>query len=133
MANQQRGETTIKIGGKEFTMRPTFQALCDIEDRVGMGIPELIMRLSSGDVRLKYIIPVIHAGVTAFNIDSGITPSPSYEELGKLIIDSGFRDAFMASPTDSPVAEFLLKGINGGRIVDAGETPGKKKTETPPE
>jgi len=142
MANKQRGEVNIKIGDKEFVMRPTFEALCDIEDRVGMGIPELIMRLTAGDVRLKYVLPVIHAGITAYNKDNGIQPTPSYKELGEMVVNTSFRETVMSSPVNSPVAEFLLKGINGGRIVDAKASDGKKKPEvgeeteageTPPE
>lgn len=38
MANQERGELGVTVGGKPYTLRPTFDSICELEDLVGKRV-----------------------------------------------------------------------------------------------
>jgi hypothetical protein len=41
MANRERGEVSIEVGGKAYTLRPTFDAMCEFEDLTGKTVDDL--------------------------------------------------------------------------------------------
>jgi hypothetical protein len=41
MANRERGEVALRSGGKVYTLRLDFNALCDLEDTIGRPIHDL--------------------------------------------------------------------------------------------
>lgn len=40
MANTERGEVSVTVGGKKYTLRPSFDSLCELEDLTGKGWDE---------------------------------------------------------------------------------------------
>jgi hypothetical protein len=38
MANQERGELGVDVGGKRYTLRPTFDSICELEELLGKPI-----------------------------------------------------------------------------------------------
>jgi hypothetical protein len=48
MANPERGEVGITVGGKAYTLRPTFDSLCELEDLVGKPLHELMEGIQQG-------------------------------------------------------------------------------------
>ncbi|MFV9875398.1 MAG: hypothetical protein AB8U25_03210 [Rickettsiales endosymbiont of Dermacentor nuttalli] len=38
MFDQYRGEVSIELAGKIYNLRPTFQALCEIENEIGKSL-----------------------------------------------------------------------------------------------
>ena len=59
MANSARGERTVEIGGTEFRLRFSINAICELEDQADQPIEEIGTRLSSGragvrDIRLLW-------------------------------------------------------------------------------
>lgn len=38
MANMERGELGIDVGGKRYTLRPTFDSICELEDLIGKKV-----------------------------------------------------------------------------------------------
>jgi hypothetical protein len=48
MANQEKGEVGVTVGGKSYTLRPTFDSLCELEDLVGKPLHELIDGIQQG-------------------------------------------------------------------------------------
>ena len=115
MANPHRGEVEIELGGETYILRPTFHALVEIEERLGEGIVALTSRLSRGDIRLKDVATILHAGMRAVR---GTKVMP-YEELGRLVVAHGFTS------TDLKIVEFLT-GAFGDRVQEK-----KAETETP--
>lgn len=48
MANQQKGELGVMVGGKAYTLRPDFNALCELEDLLGKTFTETALEMSNG-------------------------------------------------------------------------------------
>jgi len=48
MANPHRGEVDIEIGGETWTLRLTLNAMCEIEEQTGKGLPEIVNILQHG-------------------------------------------------------------------------------------
>jgi hypothetical protein len=51
MANRERGEVSIEVGGTTYTLRPTINAICDVEDLTGDSFTQLAQRAGAGDIR----------------------------------------------------------------------------------
>ena len=109
MANKQRGEVEVVLGGKTWTMRPAFQALCEIEGRTGVGITTLARRCYEGEFGVGPITAVLWAGIRAAHDDA-----PDYDEVGRLVVKEG------VSRFAAPALAFLLAAL-------IGDDAGKKK------
>lgn len=48
MANQERGELGVQVEGKRYTLRPDFNALCELEDLLGKTFTEAALEISNG-------------------------------------------------------------------------------------
>ena len=112
MANKQRGEVEVELGGKTWTMRPTFQSLCEIEDRTGVGITTLARRCYEGEFGVGPITAVLWAGIRAAHDDG-----PDYDEVGRLIVKEGI------SRFAAPALALLLAAL-------IGDDAGKKKASS---
>jgi hypothetical protein len=51
MANQARGEASIVVEGTTYTLRPTVNAICDLEDLLGQPFAAIGDRASTGELR----------------------------------------------------------------------------------
>lgn len=58
MANKERGELSLKVGDKVYTLRPTLNAMCEAEERWGGEIttPELMQKCVMGNMRAVRVI-----------------------------------------------------------------------------
>lgn len=65
MANRQRGEFPITLGGKEFTLRPTFEALEAACTDVNLGLPVLAGMLMSPHWRPSHLLALVKRTLTA--------------------------------------------------------------------
>lgn len=102
-ANRHRGEVEVTLGGRRFTMRPSFAAIAEIESRSGQGLVALARRLTAGDIRVSDFATIIAAGLRAAGEPARI------ETVGELVLEEGLG-------TLSPaVGEFLRQAISGGR------------------
>lgn len=50
MANAARGEVGVDVGGQRYTLRPTFDALCELEGLVDKPIDAVLAAVSEGRV-----------------------------------------------------------------------------------
>lgn len=48
MANTERGEVGIDVDGKAYTLRPTFNAVCALEQLAGGGFDEVLEKVARG-------------------------------------------------------------------------------------
>lgn len=48
MANAERGEVGVEVGGKLYTLRPTFDAVCELEDLLDKDIDEVLVAINRG-------------------------------------------------------------------------------------
>lgn len=67
MHNVHRGEITIKFTKQSLTLRPTFQALCEIESVLGQSLIKTILEFEQEQLRLVAIMTIIKAGVKAYD------------------------------------------------------------------
>lgn len=107
--NQHRGDVSLKLGETEYTLRPTFEALSEIERLTGMGLIPLVMKFRTLDFTLAQLKAIISEGIKA---SGAKVPG----ELGALILEE--------TPTvlAPQLAVFLSNAISGGS--KNGEAPG---------
>lgn len=59
MANSYRGEVTVSVAGRAYTLRPTFQILCEIEERIGLTLPQLLRRVAAKGLLASEILMLL--------------------------------------------------------------------------
>lgn len=59
MANIHRGEVTVSVAGQAYTLRPTFHILCQIEERIGLTVPQLLQRLQHKGLLASEILMIL--------------------------------------------------------------------------
>jgi len=128
MANKQRGEVTLELAGKKYTLRPSFEAICELEDLLDKGIMEIVSILHSGNVRLKFIAAVIWAGMWGYDKDK----TPTFIEVGELVMETGITEVITQGDADGgALANFLLNGVTGdSKSKSEGSSSGNAKVET---
>ena len=118
MANKQRGEVEVELGGKTWTMRPAFQALAEIEDMTGLGIAAVVKRFFESQFGIGDVTAVIRAGIRAAHDDA-----PDFETIKRAIVAEGFNEfAIVAS-------KFLAAALAGAASRGLG---GQAKKARPP-
>lgn len=50
MANPERGELSVTVGGKAYTLRPTFDALCEFETLTGKSLDSMLESINNGSL-----------------------------------------------------------------------------------
>ena len=108
MANKHRGELDVKLLGKSWTMRLTFEAIADIEAKTAMGLAAVVRRFIQSEFGVNEVAAVIWAGIDAAHDDA-----PDLEAVKRAVVEEGFGGLAVTA------AEFL------GRAVAAGEQPAK--------
>lgn len=111
MANKYKGEVKLKLGGREYTLRPTFGALAEIEDRSGKYITEIFNELQGGKVSIKALAVIVSVGAAAATPDD----APTVNEAGELIRKEGILGVLKQREASgsSPIAQFLMYAIAG--------------------
>lgn len=94
-----RNSVIITLGGTEYRLKPTFQAIMDIEERLG-GIIGLAVKAADGDFGLKEMTVIIWA-----TMEDGL----AFEQVGKLILSEGIAKA---SPVVRDLLTLCLVGLN---------------------
>lgn len=106
--NPYRDESTLTMCGQRFVLRPTFQALAEMEGATGVDLVSLAMRLQSGMIGVGMIHAIISAGIKGAGNE---VPA----DLGNLILRAGI----------TKVLPQLVQWISG---VFAGESGEEEKT-----
>lgn len=90
MHNPVRGEVEVVLDGKAHVLRPTFQAICELEQAVGCGIVALVRRLHDGDIRLHDVVAVLECGMR------GAGESVPVGRIGESVLAQGIRSVMPA-------------------------------------
>lgn len=101
MANQARGEVAFAAGERTYTLRPTFEALCEIEHKLNAGLVEIAERIVARKYGVHDVTAILHAG--ARSADATV----SEEEIGAAIVRAGLRPAMEAA------LDFLVRALSG--------------------
>ena len=119
MANTARGEVALRLGGETFVLRPTFEAVCEIEDAIGASLYEVGRRLERAEITARDLVAFAHACVTRAGY------SIERERLGALIVETGTHGVIAA------LLEYCHNYAFGGRVekkVAASPSPEPSKT-----
>jgi hypothetical protein len=113
MANKHRGETIINLGGREYSMRPTFEALVEFEDKAGVTAFEALNDLMTRQrAPAKAIAGAFWAGIRA-GWDPTDGKPPTFAEVGGMVQRLGVKDCL------AKFAEFLTNAITGDEELEA--------------
>lgn len=116
MANKQKGEVDLRVGGKVYTLRYSTNALCVLEAAFDDDVQSIAKRFEGVEkgVRMSDVRHFFHAALIDNHPEIGLA------EAGLIISDAGI-DVAMSAASDAFQANF--------DPVEAGETPkGKRKT-----
>lgn len=93
MANKYRGELEITLNGKQFTLRPTFEALVEFEDKAGMTAFEAMKAMMERQAApIKAVAAAFWSGIKAgWPVDAG--RAPTFAEIGGMIQKDGLTNA----------------------------------------
>ena len=95
-------DVEIELGGKTFVMRPSFKAVCEIEQVTGVGIAALAARLLNGEEKVSEIAAVITAGLR----EAG--EPATFEKVGEMVFEAGIEKVLR------PVIQFLTALMGDG-------------------
>lgn len=107
--NEERGEVAIHLGGNDFVMLPTFQAICEIESASGKTISKLIREFQAGDISVQTWAIVLSACLTAGG-EYGVT----YKKVGDMIMEAGMSSPELLRATGQLLRNALQGGVKPG-------------------
>ncbi len=101
VANKERGDVALDLDGTEYTLRPTFEALCIIEGRLDSGILEIAERLATHRIGLREVTTVIFETAKAggHKVDEG--------EIGEAVLRVGLLTVV------APILNLLRRALAG--------------------
>lgn len=108
MANAQRGEVSIALKGKEYTLRPSFAAIAAIERRTDSGIMLLAQKFLSVSFGLSDAVIVMEECAKAAG-----TPLP--DDAGEIIRQQGLEGMAL------PLMQLVTAAIRGDTPAKDGE------------
>lgn len=111
-ANPHRGEVEIELDGKRFVMRPTFQAIAEIEQQTGTGLIALLHRMTDGGLRVSDLAVIVAAGLRAAGEPA------SRDKVGSLLLQDGLEK------TLAPASQFLMNAVTGGKAEATAKSAG---------
>lgn len=98
--NKFTGTFEITLLGKEYTLRPTFEAMVEFEDRSGKATNEAFLDMSAGKMSFKTVASAIWAGIKG---EALWRNDPSYGEkyavVGEMIRKDGLQKHVLNAST----------------------------------
>ncbi len=94
-----RGEVEFFLGSQPILLRPTFQALCSLEQESGRGILEIARRFHEGNFTLSEVVAIIKTGM--------VNGTLSKEQIGNAVCDAGIATLV------KPLSEYLAYALGG--------------------
>lgn len=86
MANTKRGEVDFRVDKDTYTLSYSVNALCELEEALGIGIVEIANLLGDKDrLKLSTIRHIFHVGLKDYH------PSVSITDTGKIMTDLGIE------------------------------------------
>lgn len=102
--SEPRGAVDITLGGKTYTVRPTFKMIAGIEQATGVGVFALGMKVSQVQCSMQEMAAILFQMLKDQD-------GPKYEEIGNEIFESGMEDFIV------PVSTVLLGAFKGNKAL----------------
>lgn len=112
MADKLRGEVVLKRDEGDLTLVYNYAALCQMEDRLDMGVAAIGEKLSK-DVRLSFLRAVFHAGLRTYHRE--ITE----DQAGDLILELGDQ----VGPAISEALQAAFPSVQAEDATSASRPP----------
>ncbi len=125
MANAERGEVGVDVGGKRYTLRPTFDALCELESIEDKSIDEIFGLIQKG--RLGGVRAVMWCLLQ----DEHAAEFPTLKSASRFIEKLGGADRAVALLYD--VMGLNMEATTEANPQDAQAGTGAVSVETPAE
>lgn len=125
-ANPNRGELSLTLGGRDYTLRPSFEAIEAFEAGTGKGLMELTGLALAGKISLSETATIACECIRAQGrATNSVSLSGSQrDKIAEMILESGFQDALVV------MAGMLALAVSGG-VTASGELKAATKTTTP--
>jgi len=127
--NKFTGTFEITLGGKEYTLRPSFEALVEFEDKTGKATNEAFQEMLEGKMSFKTIAAAIWAGIlgeAAWQNDR--SKELKYPVVGELIRKDGLQSHVASASQFFTMA--LIPEEEQKRLAEEGEAPQETKKNT---
>lgn len=111
MTNPLRGEVALTLAGRDYTLRPTFNALKRIEAATGKKLVEIIGGLNGITVLAIVVAELIRAGAD----EDAFAKAATADKVGDLILETGMLDVARIT------AEALTGALLGGKKPGEGQ------------
>lgn len=108
-ANPERGEVVIMIRGEEHVLRPTWQAICEMEEGTKKPIMQLFTDFSTGRFSAHDLCIVLAASLSGAGAQ-GIT----YNKVGEIIMELGLGNNELLAALGKVIRSALEGGIMPG-------------------
>lgn len=96
--NKYTGTFTIELQGNEYTLRPSFDAMVEFEDRTGQAVNEAFQEMTAGKMSFKTIAAAIWAGIKG---EALWRNDPGYEKkygvIGEMVKKDGIQKHVMSA------------------------------------
>lgn len=116
MTNPARGEVTLKLGEASYVLRPTFGAICEIEDAIGASLFDIGRKLERAEIPARDLLKFAQACLT----HSGHKVEEA--ALGEAIMAQGAFEVI------GPLIRFCQAYAFGGTKKKAEAAPGRSET-----
>ena len=90
MANKFRSSFDIKLNGADYTLRPSFDAIMEFNDKSGLDVFEALGKFKDG-VSIKIIVSAIWAGIQG-ECSLQSKEAPSFSKIGEECQAHGFPE-----------------------------------------
>lgn len=125
MSNAHRGEVSVVLDGREYTLRPSWAAYVAIEAALApKTILQLIADYQTRGLSATETAVIITEGIRAWALENDDKMMARYQvhKVGEMIFDSGGVDAVIPA-----CLEFMLN-LNGGSKKKAVKKPKEAST-----
>jgi len=120
MSNRWRGTFDIEIGDEVFTLRPSFDAMVEFEDKTGVCANVAYRQIEENELSFKVVVGAIWAGIMGQHLAKG-GDKPSYRVIGQKIRNAGVIDAAVHA------SKFLMYALIPEQALEEIEANGDKK------
>ena len=91
--NKYTGTFDITLGGKEYTLRPTFEAMVEFEEQSGKAVNEAFQDMLDGKMSFKTIASAIWAGIKGqASWENNPSKALKYLVVGEMIRKDGLKN-----------------------------------------
>ena len=118
VANVHRGEVSVTLSGVSYVLRPSFDAIVEIEGKLGLSIVAIVRKTAEAtDIRATEIGAIVAAGIRAHGreTDRADLANVGEEKVARMCWEAGLMNVLPV------VQDFLIMAVNGGRPSGNGE------------